>query len=164
VSATADASFLIGISVVELVGVAEQVIGACYVPPAVWTEVVVQGDGRPRAARAPWSPWLQLRPVHNQHAVEALTAFLGRGESEAVVLAQELGCTMVLTDDLRARHVVRQAGLTPMGVIGFLLAAKAIGRVDEVRPLISRLQAAGFRLGSALVAEALRSAGEDLVE
>lgn len=47
--AVADASFLIGISIVQQWKVLAEMVERIYVAPAVWEEVVVKGQGKPGA-------------------------------------------------------------------------------------------------------------------
>jgi predicted nucleic acid-binding protein len=46
------------------------------------------------------------------------------------------------------------------GTVGILLAAKALGQVQEATPLLDALLAAGVRLSPRLYDEAQRQAGE----
>ena len=51
-------------------------------------------------------------------------------------------------------------GLELTGTLGVLLKAKAVGLVPSIAPLIDTLRLGGIRLSDAIVAEALRIAGE----
>jgi predicted nucleic acid-binding protein len=160
VVAPADASFLIGVCAIGQIGLLETMFERIYVAPAVWEEAVVQGAGRAGAEQIASATFIQRQPVQDQQAVALLQVFLGPGESETLVLAQELPAPLVLMDDLRARKAAQQAGISTLGVVGLLLAAKRQGLVERVRPLLETLAAKGFRLARRLVEEALREAGE----
>ena len=159
-SAAADSSFLIGLAFAEQVHLLDSMFERVFVPPAVWQEVVLRGAGRPGAAILDSVRVLEQRSADNLQAVALLEVFLGPGESETLVLAQESGCDLVLLDDLRARKAAQNAGLRTIGVVGFLLAAKRQGYVEELGPLLDRLISQGFRLGDTLIRTALREAGE----
>ena len=158
--AVADASFLIGLSVVGQWSLLEGAIDELYVPQAIWDEVVERGRGRPGARELLSAQIVRRRTVHDRPAVELLEASLGAGEAEVLILAQELGNVTVLLDDPRARRAAQEAGLPTTGLLGFLVAAKEEGRLREIRPLLDALQAHGFRLSRTLIQAVLRDAGE----
>lgn len=160
VKAVADSSFLIGLCFIGQWSLLEEMVERLYVPPAVWKEVVEQGEGRPGMQELQQAAFIERRPVQNDKAVEMLKLFLGAGEAESLVLAQELGCSVVFVDELKARKAAQQAGFRTIGVAGFLLAAKQKGLLQEIRPLLEALQQGGFRLSSALIKAVLQQAGE----
>jgi predicted nucleic acid-binding protein len=160
VAAVADASFLIGVCVIDQVSLLGEMFEPVYVAPAVWEEVVDRGQGRPGAEQIENAPFVMRQEVQNRQSVVMLQLFLGPGERETLALAQELSCSLVLMDDLRARRVANQAGMHTLGVVGLLLDAKRHGLISQVRPFLETLRARGFRLGQALVEAALRDAGE----
>jgi predicted nucleic acid-binding protein len=57
--------------------------------------------------------------------------------------------------------VAAALGLSVVGTLGVLLAAKRTGEVAEVRSLIDELLRQGFWVAPRLVKEALLAAGED---
>ncbi|MBI1879979.1 MAG: DUF3368 domain-containing protein [Chloroflexi bacterium] len=97
--------------------------------------------------------------AHDQLAVQRLLFWLDHGESEAIVLAQEMGTTLLI-DERRGRAIAATLSLEITGTVGILLAAKALGQVQEVTPLLDALLAAGVRLSPRLYDEAQRQAGE----
>lgn len=158
--AVADASFVIGLSVVGQWRLLDARVRELHVPPAVGAEVVERGQGRLGARELQSEPIVRLSSVRDHRAVELLKAFLDPGEAEAVVLAQELGNVTILLDDPKARRTAQEAGLPTTGLVGLLVAAKEDGRLRELRPLLDVLQAHGFRLSRGLIEAALRDAGE----
>ena len=160
VTAVADASFLIGLSMIEQFQLLPQMVDELWVAPAEWEEVVDQGRGRPGAEELRSTSFVQMHAVHDLHAIEMLEVFLDRGEAESLVLAQELSCSVVFVDQLRARKVAQRAGLRTTGVAGFLLASKQKGLISEVSPLLDALLQRGFRLSRTIVDLVLREAGE----
>ncbi len=71
--------------------------------------------------------------------VDELAEVLDRGESEAIVLAEELRCSAILMDEAAGRRIALRRGLVPLGTAGMLLRAKKAGYLREVRPLLDRL-------------------------
>lgn len=158
--AVADASFLIGICFIDQLALLAELFERVYVAPAVWNEVVLRGKGRPGAEQIVNSECIQQHNVQNQQAVAALQVFLGPGEAESLVLAQELACPLALMDELRARKAAQQSGLRTLGVLGLLLAAKDAGHIAQIRPSVDALLTHGFRLSNSLIERVLREAGE----
>ena len=159
-SAVADASFVIGVSVIGQWKTLEASIETLYIADAVWEEVVIRGVGEPGATELPQATFVERRTVSNTQAVAMLTTTLDKGEAETVVLATELGVTTVFLDDLRGRKVAQSAGLQVIGIAGFLLFAKLSGKIEAVRPLLLQLQQKGFRLSSKLIDAVNKRAGE----
>jgi len=84
---------------------------------------------------------------------------LDPGESEALALAIEVHADAVLIDEAVGRANAAKLGLTAIGVLGILLAAKKRGLVAALAPELDRLQAGlGFRVSDQLRADVLRQA------
>jgi predicted nucleic acid-binding protein len=129
------------------------------VVPAVVRQEVTGDQGLPGAAAVAEAKWLKTAEASNLVAVERLMSRLSAGESEVLVLAQELGATAVI-DERRGRGVATALGIAQTGTIGVLLAAKRAGLIASVRPLLDQLSAAGVHLSPRLHDEALRLADE----
>jgi predicted nucleic acid-binding protein len=91
--------------------------------------------------------------------IAALKLVVDAGEAEAITLAYERGCRIVL-DDRKARVAAAQLGVPITGTVGLLLKAKQAGHIPAILPLLDALDANQFRVSLALRAEALRLAGE----
>ena len=159
-TAVADASFLIGVSVISQWKTLEALIGTLYVADEVWTEVVIRGVGKPGAKELSQAAFVAKRTVSNTQAVAMLTPTLDKGEAETIVLATELGVKTVFLDDRRGRKVAQSTGLQVTGIAGFLLFAKRSAKIEAVQPLLLRLHQKGFRLSSKLIDAVSRRAGE----
>ncbi len=142
-----DSTCLIGLERVQQLELLPQLFGQVLVPPAV-----AQEFGRT-------FPWLGVRAPADTNYIAALKLQLDDGEAEAIALAKELGCVVVL-DDLLARRVAEKQNVRFVGLLGLLLHAKRAGKLAAIRPIIESLRAAQFFMSDALAAEALRLAGE----
>jgi len=85
---------------------------------------------------------------------------LDKGEAEVLVLAKELKANLVLVDEEKARKSAIIAGYEIMGLLGFLVLAKSLNLIGEVRPLIDELEAKKFRISKKLIEETLKKARE----
>ena len=92
--------------------------------------------------------------------VRALLRNLDRGESEALVLAREVGARFVLVDERAARRLCLELELIPVGTLGILLRAKEYGLIPSIRDRINKLSEAGFYLSDGVKRDVLNLASE----
>jgi predicted nucleic acid-binding protein len=104
-------------------------------------------------------PWLRRQAPASRTTVAALMLMMAEGEAEAIALAAEQKCRVIL-DDRKARLIAKQMGLKVIGTVGVLVKAKRSEIIPQIKPLLDALQACGFRLSAPLMAEALRLARE----
>lgn len=159
-----DASPLVYLARLEQVGLLRLLYEAVLVPPAVWQEVAVGGLGLPESAHlrsAVEAGWIRVEaPARVEERLSEFPRQLGRGEAEAIALAQER-MAVLLTDDRLGRKLAEALGLEVTGTIGLLIRAKRLGHLTRVEPLIARLrQETNFRMSEALWLDLLHAAGE----
>jgi predicted nucleic acid-binding protein len=130
-------------------------------PHAVFREIRQYADEASRKLEEARQSWLKAREVTETSLVKVLLADLDEGEAEVIALALELGADRVLLDDLDGRRLARRVGLTPVGTLGVLLAARQKGKIPSLRAEIEKLLESGFRAHEELVARVLRQAGEE---
>lgn len=159
-----DASPLIYLSKLEQFQLLKLLYQPVLVPPAVWEEVAVAGQGRLESTNlrsAVADAWILVdKPTIASGRLSEFAAGLGRGEVEAILLAQERSAILI-TDDALGRSVAERLGLQVTGTIGVLLRAKRQGHLQSVRPLLDRLRTqTNFRISESLYKEALKAAAE----
>lgn len=140
----------------ELSHLLPTLFGRVVVPPAVQRELT--HPSTPEVihrwlATAP--PWLEIRaPAHViEHGPR------GRGEREAISLAQELHADLLLVDDNAARKAAASLGIAITGTLGVLTRAADGGLID-LRSAVVRVRAVGLFLSDDLVEQTFRSRGE----
>ena len=84
---------------------------------------------------------------------------LDEGESQALALAEQLKCG-VLIDERLGRSVAEQHSIPVVGIMGILLQAKASGKIDRIKPLIDELLLYKYRLSTRVINIVLQKAGE----
>ncbi len=77
---------------------------------------------------------------------------LGRGESEVIALAYETNLK-ALIDDLKARKIAEDMGLSISGSIGVLLKAEKLGFINNAYEKVKELKDKGFYISDELLAE-----------
>ena len=156
---------LIELSKIRRLELLRDVYGALVIPKAVYTEVVINGAGKPGAEEVKGAPWIHPHAVTHRSEVQSLYArpSLDLGECEAIVLAEEISAAQVILDDRVAREVAVARGLPVIGTFGVLLVAKAEGIIPAVRPILTALRAHGTRISQPLyrlILTAAREAGD----
>jgi uncharacterized protein len=141
-------------------------IGQADLLPSLYGEVTIPSEVRDEytAGKAPANPnleafsWLQIVPGVRVSA--ALPVQLGSEEAAALSLAQTLNARAVLLDEAFGRRLARQMGLPIVGTLGILLAAKQVGLLTAVKPMMDAMIQQGRRISPKLRATVLRAAGE----
>ena len=152
-SAVVDTSPLIALASLDLLHLLPDLYGDIFVPDAVRFEAV---DARPDAPHitllrdALASARFQIRPPGvSRPSVPGID--LGFGESQAITLARLVRADFVVLDDRQARSAALRLGLTVVGTVGVLVAARDDGMIAAVAPLLERLQARGFRITPTMI-------------
>ena len=104
--------------------------------------------------------WLEHRAVKDTAGALALQSRLDEGESEAIILALELGADLLLIDDRAGRMVAMEQGVRVIGLLGLLNEAKRQGLIERLAPVVAAVRQADFRISPALAERVLREAGE----
>jgi predicted nucleic acid-binding protein len=95
----------------------------------------------------------------NFRLVNALKLSVDDGEAEAIALALEKNCKIIL-DDKQARSAAKKLGLEIVGTVGMFVRAKQNNLIDSLETVLDDLENNGFRMSENLKAEALKIAGE----
>ena len=142
----ADSTCLIGLSKISRLELLPALFGRITLAPAVWHEVVVQGQGRSGSAEIQNANWIDVTEVRDMQAVDVLRQELGAGESQSMVLAQELHASLIILDDARARRKAQQLGLSIAGTAALLFRAQELALIANAEQVIGELRLVGFRV------------------
>ncbi len=93
-------------------------------------------------------------------AKQGLDLGLGKGETEVIGLALEMGGVLAALDDLKARNVALRLGIRTVGVLGLLVKVKKAGIIELVEPAINEMRQSNFRVSNELYAKVLELANE----
>jgi len=153
-----DSSPLIALSIIDKLDILAKLFKKIYVPDAVFQEVV--RTDKPFAKELEIFLCGRTKNVLNKMAVKILSADIGAGEAEAIVLALEHQPSIVLIDDLKARKFAVMNGLKIIGSMGILLKAKNEGLINAIKPLISKLLNNDIRISNTIIEITLQAAME----
>jgi predicted nucleic acid-binding protein len=156
-----DSSALITLTRIGRLHILPQLAEQVHIPDAVYQEIVVHGQGRPGSTAVREAKWIVRHCVTDRAAVDQLSTQLGRGEAEAIVLAEELKADALILDDSNARKTARGMGRRIIGLLGLLVFAKERQVIESIRPLMDDLLSAGFFIEPLLYRTVLRAAGEE---
>lgn len=142
-----DTTPLISFLKIGHVDLLERLFGRVFVPQAVYDELTVDMRFAQEAKQIEQSSFIEVRSVKNPDSVSVLKRATGldQGESEAIVLADELKADVLLMDEVKGRTVSNEMGIKVMGTIGMLMAAYERKELTskEARECIDSLQGAG---------------------
>jgi predicted nucleic acid-binding protein len=153
-----DSSPLISLATIGKLDLLEKLFKEIYVPCSVYEEVIRENKPHSNEIRE----FLNDRVKHakNRVAVEILLSDIGKGESEAIILAIEEKSDYLLIDDLKARKLAKMNGLEIIGTMGILLKGKKEGLIKEIKPFIDELLKNGIRIGDKIIEMTLKAAQE----
>jgi hypothetical protein len=115
----ADSSPLIGLARIGQLGLLPQLAKRIVAPRAVHEEVTGARADAPGAAEVAAQSWIELLDA-DPAVVAPLLILVGRGEAEAIALAQRESSAVLFLDDLRARKLADRLGLRRMGTVALL--------------------------------------------
>jgi len=141
-----------------LLDLLRELLGRVRVPPAVVDEI---DNGRALIPDLPDLRTIDWVSIESGSLREISSIQLGPGETEALALAGSFSDVCLLLDDFQAREQAAEKGIPVRGTLALLVMAKERGFIQEVRPLIGRLEEMGFRLSDAVREMILALAGED---
>lgn len=143
----------------ELFGLFEAPV---LIPPRVRRELLSKPEVETREIEQALGRQIQVRKLPSLGSTtKKAVARLDPGEREAVGLAAALDeDTLLVMDDQSGRQVARQLDCSVTGVIGILLRAKELNRVEAVTPLLLKLREAGYWLSDEIIEHARELAGE----
>jgi predicted nucleic acid-binding protein len=128
----ADSSPLIALARIGQLELLRRMARRIIVPRAVHAEVTAAKADAPGAADVAAQSWLEVRDA-DLAIVAPLLILIGRGEAEAIALAQREPTAVLLMDDMRARKLADRLGLRRMGTVALLGQAKREGAIPKAR-------------------------------
>jgi len=131
----ADAGPIFSLAILDKLYLLDVLFNEVYISEAVWREITLKQN----------TPFYEIIYSYFKEKVKYITQFndlgfiLDYGESESIILYQELHADFLLIDDKKARKFAENLNINCIGTLGLLTQAKILGTVKELRPLFIKL-------------------------
>ncbi|MCG8329252.1 MAG: DUF3368 domain-containing protein [Chitinophagales bacterium] len=147
VSDTTALSNLIQINKLQLL---QHLYSEVIIPTSVYDELYVLVDLEIITKEILDQDWIIIRSVKNTEQVNDLLKVLDIGESEAIILAQELKADYLLIDEKEGRLIATKKRMKIIGTLGILLKAKQKNLIKSVVEEMDKLRQIGFWINDSL--------------
>lgn len=156
-----DTSPISNLVIIGRLHILQQLFSEIVVPPAVNEEILALQQLGTNISAYQTAPWIRTIHPTDISKVQILESRLDIGEAQAIVLALEIGCDLLLMDERLGTNIARSEGLRTIGLVGVLVRAKELMIVESVGELLSELRrSAGFWLDDDLEQTVLKEVGE----
>lgn len=108
----------------------------------------------------PLPEWIEILSVKSKDTQRLLEMQIDKGESSAIALALEIADSLLILDDIKARKIATQLGLSITGTLGIIIKAKLEGIIPSVIPILNKIKQTDFRLSSEVESQVLKAAME----
>ncbi len=154
-----DTTPIISLIKINRLDLLEKLFGEIIIPEAVFKELTTNTAFENEAEIVKKSSFLKISSVQNRKALELLQVISGldEGESEAIILADELKSNVLVIDEKKGRKVAKKLGITITGTIGILIQAyneKMISEI-EIKSYLYQLKNNNIRLSDSLIQQAI---------
>jgi predicted nucleic acid-binding protein len=146
-----DTTPLISLLKIDRLDLLEKLFGQVLIPKTVFNELTDDVRFKEEAEQIKSSEYIKIKSVVNHESVGILKKNTGldQGESEAIILTDEVRADILLMDEAKGRVISMQRGIKIMGTIGILIAAyeNDIITANEAMKCIDGLQKANRHIG-----------------
>lgn len=153
----ADCSALIALSACHQLELLEKLFKSVVVPEAVYHEAIVSNKKEAQELKQYLNDKVQKVDMKNY---VFLDGFADAGETEAMLLYKQISADKLLIDDKRGRKVAKMNNISIVGSLGVLLVAKEKGFINEISPLLQKIECSDIHLSQQLIITVLDLAGE----
>ena len=154
-----DSTPLITLMKAAKLNILQGLFGEVRIPAAVFTELTSNKAFREEAELIENSDFIRVVRVENDERVAFLQRATGldRGESEAIVYADEVKADLLLMDERAGRRVAQNMDLPMTGSVGILVKAFQVGLMteQEAEAAFQRIRNTNRRVSDRLIQDAL---------
>lgn len=139
-----DTTPLISLMKIGRLNLLEKLYGKVFIPAAVYNELIVNKRFPEEAEEIKKCTFLEVQSVSDKNQVDALQerTGLGLGESEAIILAENMKARLLMMDEVQGRAVAKEQGLSVIGVVGIISVAYQTRLLtsEEVKQCVEKLR------------------------
>lgn len=156
-----DTSPVSNLILIERLDILQKLFTEIIIPSAVDAEIRALKQFGKDLSEYENAEWIKVIAPANLHKVQTLQMNLNEGEAQAIALALEIKCNLLLMDERIGTNIARQEGLQTIGLVGVLIKAKEEKIIEEVGEILNGLKVtAGFWLGDKLEKKILKELNE----
>jgi predicted nucleic acid-binding protein len=131
-----NTSCLIGLSNIGRLDILQKRYGHIIITPEVCQEF---GESLPE--------WVSIKAVKDTYKTILINQYLDIGESSTIALAGEIGDSLVILDDGKARRYAKKIGLRITGTLGIIKKVYDLHLInDDISTIIENLHDVNFRI------------------
>lgn len=131
----ADAGPIFSLAIVNKLELLTKIFADVRIPKAVWDEISFDK----RTDFFPSIEYFFENRVTKINSFNELTFLMDLGESESLILYQELKADFLLIDDKKARQIAESLNANCIGTLGVLAKAKEDGLIGNLKPIFETL-------------------------
>lgn len=154
-----DSTPLITLMKAAKLNILQGLFGEVRIPAAVFSELTSNESFREEAELIKSSDFIRVVTVESDERVAFLQRATGldRGESEAIVYADEIKADLLLMDERAGRRVAQNMNLPMTGSVGILVKAFQVGLMSEqeAEAAFQRIRNTNRRISDRLIQDAL---------
>lgn len=154
-----DTTPIISLIKVGKISLLKELFTEVIIPEAVYRELITNTSFIEEAEIVKTSDFLKVVKVQNVQSLKLLQQLSGldAGESEAIILFDELKSNLLIMDERKGRKVAGQLGITLTGTVGILIQSynENLLSADEVETCLQTLKNSNIRLSEKLLNQAL---------
>ena len=156
-----DTSPVSNLILIERLDILRELFSEIIIPPSVDGEIRALKQFGKDLTVYENAVWIKVSAPKNLQKAQHLQANLDEGEAQAIALALEINCDLLLMDERIGTNIARQEGLQTVGLVGVLIKAKDEKLIAEVSIILDELKnTAGFWLNADLEKKILQKLGE----
>lgn len=160
VTIVADTGPLIALAKIEKLDLLRTLFGQVAIPSTVMQESLARQSPEAKHIRQAMKQYITVTsPTTPAPEVKLATLDLDLGEAEAVALAAEHECPLLI-DEVAGRMAASQLGIHVIGTVGVLLHAKLTRNIALVMPALLEMQHQGYWFSESLLQQARKLASE----
>lgn len=154
-----DTTPIISLIKINHLDLLEKLFEEVLIPEAVYRELTTNTLFENEAKIVKTSSFLKTSSVKNRKSLQLLQAVSGLddGESEAIILADELKSDVLIMDERKGRKVAQKLGIKITGTVGILIQAYSENMIsaNEIKTFLDQLKNSNIRLSESLIQKAL---------
>lgn len=154
-----DTTPIITLMKIDKLDMLQKLFDIVTIPMAVYTELTSNNMFEDERNEIISASFIEKMKVNDTKSINLLMRATGldKGESEAIILFDEINADILLIDEVKGRKVAKQMGMSVMGTIGMLMAAydRKIITKDDILSSIEIIKGSGRHISDTLYGQLL---------